>query len=307
MCGWSRPPIATELAAFAPESLAQRGPWRDTRVSVAAAAAGSSSVGTSSGNGCRFAGHARGGIPNDEPVRAVVALRRQRSNLARTAPALLAAASTCMEVNDLDGAARDLDEAIGAGAGVGGGAFRARQALAAARRHGARQRVVPAGGDADAGASPPPGPTWARRSASSIGRRKRWRPSRRRSVRIRRTLRRSTTSASSGASWGGSTNPRRPSAGHRARSPDWRLAITISATRCFYRGVTRRRYRRMLRGSGAIAERNPVQATRLAMCRLATGDAAGRGARAAPGDRRRCRASTGGSCWPTRRPSRGRC
>ena len=59
-------------------------------------------------------------------------------------------------------------------------------------------------------------------------------------------------------------------------------------------------------GQPRDAERNPVQATRLALCKVATGDAA-----AALRELQRasaaCRENTGGNCWPTPAPSRGRC
>jgi tetratricopeptide (TPR) repeat protein len=48
----------------------------------------------------------------------------------RTPPALVATASVCQEVNDLEGAARDLDEAIGAGPLVGRATVRAWQGVA---------------------------------------------------------------------------------------------------------------------------------------------------------------------------------
>ena len=62
----------------------------------------------------------------------------------RTPAALVATASVCMEVNDLDAAARDLDEAIAQAPELGRRPLRARQALAAVRRHGQGERVVPA-------------------------------------------------------------------------------------------------------------------------------------------------------------------
>ena len=64
-----------------------------------------------------------------------------------------------------------------AGAGVGGGALRARQAVAAVRRHGQGQRVVPARRRAVARLRARRGRTSAARSASSIGRTRRWPPS----------------------------------------------------------------------------------------------------------------------------------
>ena len=48
----------------------------------------------------------------------------------RTAPALVATASVCMEVNDLEAAARDLEEAVVARPAVGRRPLRARQAVA---------------------------------------------------------------------------------------------------------------------------------------------------------------------------------
>ena len=92
---------------------------------------------------------------------------------------------------------------------------------------------------------------------------------------IRRAIRRSTTSAWSGASWASSPSPRPRFAASSSSRRIWRLAITISATRCSCRAVIRRRSSAYVEGQKRDPERNPVQATRLAMCRLATGDARG--------------------------------
>lgn len=96
------------LAEHAPEALSRRGPFRDPRIEV------------------HLDGTAVDSDEHDERpelgvlVRAFrtpdpqerLALCIQALDNARTAPVLLAAASTCMEVNDLDAAARDLDEAL---------------------------------------------------------------------------------------------------------------------------------------------------------------------------------------------------
>ena len=59
-------------------------------------------------------------------------------------------------------------------------------------------------------------------------------------------------------------------------------------------------------GQGRDAEKNPVQATRLALCKVATGDAAGRACATCRRPRRRCQKNTGGNCWRTRARCCGR-
>jgi tetratricopeptide (TPR) repeat protein len=97
------------LAEHAPEALGRRGPFADRRIELVLetrpvvspdrlAPAGPSAL---------LPAAFRTRDPQERLALCIAAL-----DAARTAPALLAAASTCMEVNDLDAAARDLDEAI---------------------------------------------------------------------------------------------------------------------------------------------------------------------------------------------------
>jgi len=89
------------LSTHAPEVLARRGPYANPRVHV--------SLGASSGSVITglLPLAMRATDPTERLRLCVAALDRQR-----VAPTLLAAASACMEVNDLDAAARDLDEAL---------------------------------------------------------------------------------------------------------------------------------------------------------------------------------------------------
>jgi tetratricopeptide (TPR) repeat protein len=96
------------LAAHAPEALHRRGPFSRPNVIIEPRDP--------------LAQPALPALPDQTAVlvRAIradhptdrLALCVEALNAARTAPGLLAAASTCMEVNDLDAAARDLDEAL---------------------------------------------------------------------------------------------------------------------------------------------------------------------------------------------------
>lgn len=89
------------LAEYAPEVLARRGPWDDERVSVAVIELDPSVALPSLARAFRTPD------PSERLALCIEALDEDRN-----APALLAAASTCMEVNDLDSAERDLDEAL---------------------------------------------------------------------------------------------------------------------------------------------------------------------------------------------------
>ncbi|HXG87879.1 MAG TPA: tetratricopeptide repeat protein [Vicinamibacterales bacterium] len=97
------------LTAHAPEVLGKRGPFSDARIVVSHLALGTGTgTGTGTGNDIALLGQA---MRQRDPARRL-ALCVEALSLGRTAPALLAAASTCMEVNDLDAAGRDLDEAL---------------------------------------------------------------------------------------------------------------------------------------------------------------------------------------------------
>jgi tetratricopeptide (TPR) repeat protein len=90
------------LAVSAPDLLARRGPFSATWM------AGS---GRKSGRADTPRSVLAAAMRTESPAERL-ALCVRALDEARTAPALLAAASTCMEVNDLEAAARDLDEAI---------------------------------------------------------------------------------------------------------------------------------------------------------------------------------------------------
>jgi tetratricopeptide (TPR) repeat protein len=93
------------LAAHAPEVLARRGPFADRRIEITTAPAAPGAPGRAAS---RLARAFRSPDPSERLRLCIEALNEHR-----TAPTLLAAASTAMEVNDLDAAARDLRDAIG--------------------------------------------------------------------------------------------------------------------------------------------------------------------------------------------------
>lgn len=113
------------LREHAPEALARRGPFRHVDVEEAADPADAASDTTIPGTTAPvvpvsdvpapdvpaplapLAAAFRAADPVERLTRCVEALAE-----GRTAPALVAAASACMEVNDLEAAARDLDEAL---------------------------------------------------------------------------------------------------------------------------------------------------------------------------------------------------
>jgi tetratricopeptide (TPR) repeat protein len=108
------------LAEHAPEVLARRGPFADPRITIELTGAPSAPSAPSAppAPSALSAPSAILGVAllvrafrADDPA-ARLRLCIEALNQARTAPALLAAASTCMEVNDLDGASRDLDAAL---------------------------------------------------------------------------------------------------------------------------------------------------------------------------------------------------
>jgi tetratricopeptide (TPR) repeat protein len=89
------------LAEHAPEVLAKKGPWAATFVEVTLSAAPLSSAGG------RLPQAMRASDPAERLRLCIEELNERRS-----AAALLATASTCMEVNDLEAAARDVESAI---------------------------------------------------------------------------------------------------------------------------------------------------------------------------------------------------
>jgi tetratricopeptide (TPR) repeat protein len=89
------------LAEHAPEVLARRGPFADSRLEIAPSARSAPSAPS------RLARALRASDPAERLALCIEAL-----NTNRTAGALLAVASTAMEVNDLEAASRDLEEAI---------------------------------------------------------------------------------------------------------------------------------------------------------------------------------------------------
>ena len=99
---------AEVLAEHAPEVLARHGPFADERIEIRVIRTAPSAPGAPSAAG--ISRLARAFRATDPAVR--LALCVEELNERRTAPALVAAASTAMEVNDLDAAARDLAEAL---------------------------------------------------------------------------------------------------------------------------------------------------------------------------------------------------
>lgn len=98
---------AAAMTEHAPEAVAGRGPWRHVRTIHAAAPAGNAPA----------ASPALVGLPaafRDPSPAARLAACGRALDAARTSPHLLAMASTCMEVNDLDTARALLDEAVAA-------------------------------------------------------------------------------------------------------------------------------------------------------------------------------------------------
>jgi tetratricopeptide (TPR) repeat protein len=98
------------LAEHAPEALARRGPFSSETIELQleprTAPAAPHAPAAPSAPGL-LARAIRVRDPQERLALCIEAL-----NISRTAPALVAAASTCMEVNDLDAAARDLEDAI---------------------------------------------------------------------------------------------------------------------------------------------------------------------------------------------------
>jgi tetratricopeptide (TPR) repeat protein len=108
------------LAEHAPEILARRGPFADPRIEIVTEGAGRAEGLSAVARVVLLrakadAEGAWGLLPRafraTDPAERL-ALCIAQLNVARTAPALLAAASTAMEVNDLDAASRDIEEAI---------------------------------------------------------------------------------------------------------------------------------------------------------------------------------------------------
>jgi tetratricopeptide (TPR) repeat protein len=91
------------LAEHAPEALLRRGPFANPAIELVFDSFAESASPARS--------HLSRAIRADDPQMRL-ALCIEALDQGRTAPALLATASTCMEVHDLDGAARDLEEAL---------------------------------------------------------------------------------------------------------------------------------------------------------------------------------------------------
>ncbi len=97
----------TSLADHAPEVLAKRAAWALPHVDVIAQPSESS---RETGDDRSLSPLARAMRVADPAERLALCVRALDDG--RSAPALIAAASTCMEVNDLDAAARNLEEAL---------------------------------------------------------------------------------------------------------------------------------------------------------------------------------------------------
>ena len=96
------------LEQHAPEVLARKGPFADVQLSEPGAADAGTVIERPHGFGLELLEAAF----RVEDPRERLTLCRQALDTARTPGALLASASACMEVNDLDAAARDLDETL---------------------------------------------------------------------------------------------------------------------------------------------------------------------------------------------------
>ena len=179
-----------------------------------------------------------------------------------------------MEVNDFEAAARDLDEAI---------ALAPDWPAAHYERGKLWLRVddmVKASESFQAAASRLPrfAPAWANLGATlgELDRPpKRWRRSSTRSRRIPTIRRRSTTSASSGASWAVCNESEAAFREVIRRLPDLAFGHYNLGHTLFLQGRFQAALSAYAEGQARDAEKNPVQASRLALCKVATGDGAG--------------------------------
>lgn len=261
------------LAAHAPEILARRGAWAEADVRLLGASGGD--VGSAEEPAPGSCDHPlvqafRCTDPAARLRRCVEALEE----CGRTAGALVATASTAMEVNDLDAAERDLDEAVGVAPDWAAVHFergklwlrRDDLAQAAAAFRAAADRL------------PGFAPAWANLGAA-LGELDRVEEAR---EAIERALARDPASPQAYTNLGVLLREQ----GQLARSEAAFREVIRLAPRLavgyynlghtlFLQGRFQAALSAYAEGQARDSERNPVQAARLALCRLATGDGAG--------------------------------
>jgi len=259
------------LAAYAPEILQRRGIFGRIRMLDA-----SGTPGTSSTPGIRAPGH-QGTLNRafraDDPAERV-RLCVQALDEERTPGALVATASACMEVNDLDAARRDLEEAVGLAPDWAAARFELgklflrlddmEQARAAFR--GACDRL------------PAFGPAWANLGAT-LGELDR--PDEALAA-FERALADDPDSPQAVNNVGVVSRELGRLAESEAAfrrvttlAPDLAFGYYNLGHTLFLQGRYQAALSAYAKGQSRDAESNPVQATRLAMCQLATGDASG--------------------------------
>jgi tetratricopeptide (TPR) repeat protein len=262
------------LDEFAPEILSGKGPFE--RVSTTAAGASacardepSASYGRTSPSAALLAAAFRVSDPAERLAMCVRAL-----DDARTPAALVATASVCMEVNDLEAAARDLDEAL-------------TKAPEWAAAHFERGKAWLRVDDMDrasesfreaAGRMPDFGPAWANLGAT-LGELDR-------GAEALQAFTKALACDPSSAQTHNNIGVLSRELGDLAKSeasfrrvlelaPDLAFGYYNLGHTLFLQGRYQAALGAYVEGQRRDRARNPVQATRLAMCRLATGDAAG--------------------------------
>ena len=263
------------LREHAPDALARCGAWRHAAVIQVDATDEASAVDAASSS-------------TDAPVdrsilaqafRASTAAERLRLSVraleaGRTAPALVATASVCMEVNDLEAARRDLDEAVAAAPNWAAAHFERGKLLL---------RTDDMAGAADAFqkaalALPGFGPAWANLGAT-LGELDRTDEA------LAALVQAQASDPASHQTINNIGVLRREMGRLTESEAAFREVIGLAPGQAFgyynlgHTLFLQGRYRAALsaygEGQARDNDRNPVQATRLAMCQVATGDAAG--------------------------------
>jgi tetratricopeptide (TPR) repeat protein len=270
----------TSVAEHAPDLVQRRGPFQHavvldtagtTSASTDAALAWTPPPAPPPGDDTvdRFAAAFRDADPAARLATAVRAL-----DAGRTAPALVATASACMEVNDLDAAARDLDEATALAPGWAAVHFERGKLWL--RRDDMTQAAAAFQLAADL--MPAFGPAWANLGATlgeldrldealrALDRAQACDPASHQTVNNIGVLQRELGKlAESEASFRRVT----------ALAPDLAFGYYNLGHTLFLQGRYQAALTAYVEGQKRDGERNPVQATRVAMCRLATGDPTG--------------------------------
>jgi tetratricopeptide (TPR) repeat protein len=267
------------IQEHAPEILARRGPFQravvhEPRDAVASAASGGLWSAPALGPSAEAAAdQLAAAFRLDDPAARLAACVTALDG-GRTAPALVATASACMEVNDLDAAARDLDEAVGLAPDWAAAHFERGKLWL--RRDDMDQAA--ASFQRAAEAMPAFGPAWANLGATlgeldrpddalrAFGHAAACDPSSHQTVNnvgvVQRELGRLAESE---------TSFRRVT----ELAPDLAFGYYNLGHTLFLQGRYQAALTAYVEGQKRDREQNPVQATRLAMCRLATGDARG--------------------------------